>query len=475
MRTQPKTRTYLAAAYMALNLLAPLTFAAATEAAPEANPESYLSVHVYSSPSKTIGRDVDLTQSHIGIDWGNIKPSDVVDAQLGKESFSRSEYFFSFSFKFSAVPYLLADSTEEQLDEHLAEIIAAKREAALVMVTKQVDSALKQNFNFGLLSPAQQDLMRNKMVINAMTGVDESLNKVLEEKKIQNHSRIRQIRAETSFQEIALTFGKVIQNGSSVVFFKFGKYTPDLGSPRNPMTNTTELEDLRASNSVTQRGGDSAATGAMQLSYIRKLGPALAVRVDAYLLHERYPWISGEGNIAARATLDSETFDRQAEIFKIDSKAVRVLLQHNRGNVYATVIDYAGTIGHKGHHVYQTGATLRIHPDMNVYLDYYRGDRKNLRRGASGFVAYRVTEAVTIFAGVEKNIDSYRPELTARNEGTISYRDVVLGLQAVLYDKKLWKGKLKVVASGEAIDRHTNDEANDKWFYTLGLKLLYAY
>lgn len=242
MRIQLKSLTFLAAC-LAFTLLPQSVFAAPTAGtfnnSLDGNAESFMSVHLYSSPSKSVGRDIDIMQSHVGLEWGNIKPSDVIDAQLGKDSFSRSEFFFSFSFKFSAVPYLLAESTEQELDEHLKEVIAKKREAALAMVTRKVESALKENFNFGLLNPAQQDLIRSKMVMNAMTGVDASLGRVLAQKKAQNHNRIRQIRAETSFQEIALTFGKVIQDGSSVVFFKFGKYMPELGAPLNPMTNTS--------------------------------------------------------------------------------------------------------------------------------------------------------------------------------------------------------------------------------------------
>lgn len=338
-------------------------------------------------------KPVDLAFSNIDLGFriGDNSIEDILEDLGGQTSPS---WAASINVRTSVVPHLIRGSTEDELNLRLDEAI-------LQGVADQVDQALAQNQNLNLLSQSEFEQLRQATIAQFFETIELQIEAVRLAKAEEISERLDKIQTETSFQEVALTFAAQVPNG--VVFFRGGKFKVHSG-PSVSEAGQTKLENVRVSNSVTQRALGTTGTGAVQMSWLTKLTHDLDLRVDVVLFHERLPFISGKHYLAGVVSLSEEDFNRHDNLSDFDSQLLRAILSGENSEFYLTLANHKN-----GGMAYQVGGMYRLSGNSLVSVDYAEGRKNVLDSGLSVFFVQNLTERLQLYLGYERLKNNYNP------------------------------------------------------------------
>lgn len=356
------------------------------------------------------GGELDVRDAYLGARASNSPVSfrTIVD-QLGFRS-DQVKTIFEFTFKFTTIPWLVEGSTKEALAEKVDLKIANTRAEMIPLVKAQVAAGLAANPAYVAAPVEVQDQIRAQAEAGAITSLDTQLDAAGVAKKNEIDGRVSDLKMETSFQEFAMVIGKVFSTGMAkddlVLYVKAGKFKINHG-PRSDENSQTQLESIRPGNSRVQRGGAVAPTVAVGLGLAKILkntqDDRWVVRAELYLFHDRVGFISGQDYVGTVVSMETPLYEKHLDTWEIDSGLARVLLQNKDFDFYVSVGKYDDKNG------FSTGLTYRITEKDKLYIDYFDGDRTQLKRGLSAFLSHDFSRNLTAYIGYERIDDSYQP------------------------------------------------------------------
>lgn len=347
--------------------------------------------------------------------------------------------------KTSIIPYILKDSTEEEINNTINAVVTQNKSLYLKQVTAGVDKALAQTPNISLLSPIQKATLRESLIAKTFSPIEAQIDNLTIATKANKAARLDKILTETSFQEVAVA----ITNG--VVFLKVGKFHFENGLS-HLADGQTLLEDVRVVNMATARGTSTASTGAVQMSWIHQLNKNQQLKLDAVLFHNRLPFISGKQYLAGVVNLSDEDFSEQDKVSRLDSKLLRAVINSEKYEAYLTVADFDGD------QAFQVGGLYKLTENNIINIEYTKG-REILERGASAFFIHNFTNRLQAYIGVEKLENSYNPLIAKRSNMKVSTTETVLGVKYIVWNSKLWNQDLEWSVYGEAIKINDDDDS----------------
>ena len=387
--------------------------------------------------------------------WIGNKDIDGILESLGPDARDSTELIVNFNLKFSVVPFLVRDSSQEQVNKKIDAVIAQKRGEIYEVVSQKVNAALAQDPRFNGLPPAAQEQLRARTLQTALAAADAQLEEVRNQKKKDVSKRLDKIELETSIQEVSIVLGKVVKGGQAIMYVKAGKFHIHNG-PKLNLNNRSSLEVIRAgTSSQTQRAGSVAAGAAVSLGTNYRLTNDKQLRIDTFFTHERMPFISGQQFVTGAVSLEPREFDEHRMWWRIDTAVLRTLFSSERGDVYFAFGSYDNDTA------VQTGFSYRISKSGTVHYDHYQGDRPYLKEGDSLFYVHSLTSKLDLYAGIERLEDSYQPTKTTRADGKVTATERTVGVSYLILQKQYGSKnnpvRLAARVNLEGVDESSND------------------
>ncbi len=388
----------------------------------ESEKKFHLSFDVRSANTMDQEGELDILYSHLGASLSNQEGG--LEQLLQNLSIPKKDirYIWEFTFKVTGIPSLISDATEEELKLVLEEKLAKARALHLAAMPAQIEAVLASKIpSWSLLPESFKAPIRSRALAGATHVLDQSLEKIRRAKEQEISDRISHIHTETTFQEFALGVGKVFEK-NTLVYIKVGKFKINNGPSLNG-SGQSQLEEYRYSNSRVQRGTGVAPTMAAGLGIVKMLktknNKPWSVRADLYFFHDRVSFISGKDYIGTVVSMETEAYEDHRELLTIDSVLLRGLIQSEKIDFYLSLGKYDDVYG------FSTGVTLRLSDKNSLFIDYYKGDRLQLKQGLSIFLGRQVSPNLKIYMGYENLEDSYQP---THYDGTKSLHIERIGL-----------------------------------------------
>lgn len=236
--------------------------------------------------------------------------------------------------------------------------------------------------------------------------------KKAEETKQKLDRRVNYIQLDTTIQEVAFVVGKSVLNDRAIVFAKGGKLTPDLGGHLNER-GFNQIDSVRPMNTYTTGGMGTAGTGGIQFGTNYIMAKGKKIQIDIATFHDRPNFYSGSSYVSEIATMTDAEYARYKEWYAINSVVGRMLFYSGTAEVYGSFGSYNSDL--QG----QVGVDLKLNNDFSIHAAFTKGERKNLKEGASTFVVYKPLQRLKIYTGFEFLKGLQDPIHSSRPSGSV--------------------------------------------------------
>jgi hypothetical protein len=230
-----------------------------------------------------------------------------------------------------------------------------------------------------------------------------------------------------------------------------GKRVPDVGAETNEFDQSNQ-ESMRPVNNPVQRGVTTSATGVVNVGANIIVGDHKQVRIDAAGYHERPPVIDGQRNIGQVVMMSDGDYEKEDQVHKLNSAALRVMYKQPGLTAYATgaLVD--------GQPAGQVGVEIKPTEKITLSVDATKGKRDwALKEGISAIGSYRsdpiklgpiTIPPITTYGGVEHVNGMPSPTESVKTDGTVNYTAGVAGVHTTIpiVDGKHIQAKLGVSA-----------------------------
>jgi|GEM_PF-5836938 len=325
----------------------------------------------------------DISASAIKLELRN-QDSDLYDFLKNKKGL-----FYGLELRFSSVPALIRDSTEDEV---------------LDLAYARIDQ---------LISPQSHPQLSEQALSMLRLGARQDASDLV-------RGRLDQIEEETVVQRVLLHFAvsdllDFKEDQHEALYFSFGKSDLSLGPERDEFKRSFS-ESLRPVNDPVQRALDSAGGGMLQVAYL--LG---FVKFEAFVFSERPPFESGRQYLSSVVNMDEDQFDEHRDWWNLNSFAARASLGNFKGkraNYYffnLSAGEYHNELdieddGEEIHSHIMSSQLPFFEEDLIVSLDYYEGNRKNLREGFSAQGSYFLNDDLAVYGRLQLLEDHYIAE-----------------------------------------------------------------
>ena len=381
--------------------------------------------------------ELDILNQHVGVSVSN--HHETLERVLNRVHIPSRDvkYIFELSMKFTGLPYLMAGSVKEKLNLRAEEKVADTRSQMVGPIISQVNAALMADPVYPTLPQAAQVQIKEQAVANALDLLDQTLAQAETAAKQKIDERVDALKTETMVQEFAIVFGKPISisdGRDGLVYVKAGKFKIESGPKTADGGGRSKLEAIRPVNSRVQRGGAVAPTGAVGAGLVkifkRPGRDNWSIRTDLYLFHDRVAYISGQDYIGTVVSLEDNLYEEHKQLSNLNSGLLRTLISSKNFEFYASVGSYDGDTA------FSAGLIANLTDKTSLLIDYYKGDRQQLKQGLSVFISHMLSEAVAVYAGYQQLQGSYQPT-ESNDPHDIDMEVVGVALNPASYLRKL--------------------------------------
>ncbi len=243
------------------------------------------------------------------------------------------------------------------------------------------------------------------------------INLVRQEKRDEIDSRLNHLQLETTFQQVAVSYTRVNEHKDgniSVVFLEVGKLEVKGSNDKS--------SDLLATNDRTEALTSTVGTGAIHFGYAttysqvkiknsKDLATGTAkVSVDAYIFHNRLPFIDGTQLVADIVSLSEDRYRDHLRFYQLNTALLKMMYETKQITLYVT--------GAKGSNVWWAGAgaDIRFRQGFALMIRGYAGHRD---QGTGSVSTYLSKKFETRIAGLTFY---FGPNYT-KGQHSVAYKD----------------------------------------------------